>query len=546
MSAERNPSAVRNLRSLFENKQQDDPSPSTRGRSPIGRLGSSRDSNSSPLSRVRASFVSVDRSGHMAVPAEQGRDSSMSTKRESGGTTEDGSVVGKDAMNGTPSKPSIFGNGTGTKANESAVDTPAATPALKRTEVDIVSNSANAASKPNGLRKDHADQNESPTHLGRSGKTSETTGRATKPEQRLSHVFVSGLEDSPPARESKATPTLDKSKTDEPAPRDAQPGAAQITSQQTASAVSAKAARSTPKPSSVSTKAPTNASASFKSPVPAGQPKSPLSAKQRSPKAEPARVIDRKASRSSLTAPTAASVARAASSEKRESLPHRPQDATAKSRPREPTKTADVSSRLLAPTAASRARHEAETKAKPSAPAHKALPARPKPSSSSAKPTPRASHVAPVRPESRSSQPSSRRPAAPPDGSFLDRMTRPTASSTSRVHDKVEVKSPPRKKGSAPPKTNGVAKPGSKVVGRVKDAAGKVKEKVSGDVSRANGTNGIDHTDVQDAHDPDGKVNRLDHGAQAEGNSTPVPDPVDTAPGAALEATPAFGEQEIR
>ncbi|OQO12678.1 hypothetical protein B0A48_02141 [Cryoendolithus antarcticus] len=544
MSAERNPSAVRNLRSLFENKQQEDPSPSTRGRSPIGRLGSSRDSNSSPLSRVRASFVSVDRSGHMAVSAEQDRESSMSTKRESGGTTEDGSVAGKEVMNGTPSKASIFGNGT--KADESAVDTPAATPAAERTEADTMAGSIGAAIKPNGLPIDHASENESPATLDKPVRTAEATDRPPKAEQRLSHVFVNIQEDSQPVQEPTATSKAEQSKTESSGPIDAQAGAAQSTPQQTPAPAASKAAKSPSKPSSVSTKSSSKVPASLKSPVPANQPKSPLSAKQRSPKSDSARVIDRKASRSSLTAPTAASVARAASSEKRESLAHKTHDTTAKSRPREPTKAADVSSRLLAPTAASRARHEAETTAKPSAPAHKALPARPKPSSSSAKPTPRGSLAAPARPESRSSQPASRKAAAPPDGSFLDRMTRPTASSASRVHDKVEVKSPPRKKGSAPSKPNGMANTGSKVVDKIKDAAGKVKERVTGDEAKATGVNGYANEHAHDAHGVEAKVNGVDHRAEQEGTATPVTNSGDTAAGAALEATPAFGEQEIR
>nr|OQO25052.1 hypothetical protein B0A51_07431 [Rachicladosporium sp. CCFEE 5018] len=544
MSAERNPSAVRNLRSLFENKQQEDPSPSTRGRSPICRIGSSRDSNSSPLSRVRASFVSVDRSGHMAVPAEQGRESSMSAKRESGGTTEDGSVVGKDVMNGTPSKPSIFGNGT--KADESAVDTPAATPAAERTEAETMPGSTGAASKPDGLPKDRASENESPATLNKPIKTSEATDRAPKSEQRLSHIFVNSQEDSQPAQEPTATPKPDRLKTESSGSIDAQAGAARSTPQQTPAPAASKAVKSPSKPSSVSTKSSTKVPASLKSPVLASQPKSPPSAKQRSPKSDSARVIDRRPSRSSLTAPTAASVARAASSEKRESLTHKTNDSTAKPRPREPTKAADISSRLLAPTAASRARHEAETASKSSVPAQKALPSRPKPSASSVKPTPRGSLAAPARPESRSSQATSRRPAAPPDGSFLDRMTRPTASSASRVHDKVEVKSPPRKKGSAPSKPNGVAKTGSKVVDKVKDAAGKVKEKVTGDQAKATVVNGDAHEHAQDSHGMEAKVNGVDHRAEQEGAATPVTNSGDTAAGAALEATPAFGEQEIR
>src|SRR4051812_43312197 len=55
----RSSSAVRNLRSLFENKataDNDDNSP--RGRSPSSRLGVS-DLNGRPLSKIRSSFIAV-------------------------------------------------------------------------------------------------------------------------------------------------------------------------------------------------------------------------------------------------------------------------------------------------------------------------------------------------------------------------------------------------------------------------------------------------------------------------------------------------------
>ncbi|KAK5736815.1 hypothetical protein LTR17_007140 [Elasticomyces elasticus] len=59
-SSERTSSAVRNLRSIFENKQQQDDQQKadTRGRSPIARLGSN---SGGPSPRVRSSFKILNR-----------------------------------------------------------------------------------------------------------------------------------------------------------------------------------------------------------------------------------------------------------------------------------------------------------------------------------------------------------------------------------------------------------------------------------------------------------------------------------------------------
>lgn len=147
---------------------------------------------------------------------------------------------------------------------------------------------------------------------------------------------------------------------------------------------------------------------------PASQPRTPLSPKVPSPAStvtspNPTTQAGKKTSRASLTAPTAASVARAAAADKAAASKH----AAPKPKPREVTKPLDVSSRLTAPTAASRAKHE------PAA----AAPAIPKPTTT-AKPktaTSKPARQSLARPESRGSQTSTRRPAGPVDSSFLER-----------------------------------------------------------------------------------------------------------------------------
>lgn len=86
-----------------------------------------------------------------------------------------------------------------------------------------------------------------------------------------------------------------------------------------------------------------------------------------------------------------------------------------------------------------------------------AAPAIAKPTTTTIKPKTAAPRQTPrqslARPESRSSQTqTSRRPAGPVDSSFLERMMRPTAASSSKTH-KVEAKAP--KQLSHRPRTNG-------------------------------------------------------------------------------------------
>ncbi|KAI7009272.1 hypothetical protein KC362_g17305, partial [Hortaea werneckii] len=82
MSTERSSSAVRNLRSIFENKGSDN-SPDGRGRSTSG-LSSEASNSSRPTSRIRANFVSVEPPKMSALAPEEGvGKGSAEGKRES-------------------------------------------------------------------------------------------------------------------------------------------------------------------------------------------------------------------------------------------------------------------------------------------------------------------------------------------------------------------------------------------------------------------------------------------------------------------------------
>lgn len=122
-----------------------------------------------------------------------------------------------------------------------------------------------------------------------------------------------------------------------------------------------------------------------------------------------------------------------------------------KPRPKSPTRPVRLSGSATAPTAASAAKLDAASAATAKSrdhvpsnpttlrqkPARASLPAGSKPIEKSRE-----------RPKTRLSTASSK----PSEGSFLDRMMRPTQSSSQKTHEKVEAKTPPKKTNGARPK----------------------------------------------------------------------------------------------
>lgn len=327
MSTERASSAVRNLRSLFENKASEN-SPDIRGRSPG--LLSRREDNKSPsslpprTSRIRASFVAVEPRFNMAAseetpskPAEVTentaselrRESSKGVRRASFSDNKDGVAAG--ALRETISTEQARRDEDSTVGEtipESAIESAAPTPMV---EVD------QQLSTP---KTDKPAENPDKPVTG-----AEEEPAAMKPADPASEEAVSGGKALAAGAEDLRKPE-DKKTT------------------QTSPAVTRAAVNG--KPSGIKTKEVSKTTSSIKSP--ASQPKTPIS--PASPK--PATQV-KKTSRASLTAPTAASVARAAAAEK---VAASSKQAAPKPKPREVTKP--VESRLTAPTAASRAKYE--------------------------------------------------------------------------------------------------------------------------------------------------------------------------------------------
>ena len=404
-----------------------------------------------------------------------------------------------------------------------------------------------------------ADENEPPANPDKPTTGVEEEQGALKPAMPVSEDAVSGGQGMPAVAEdlrpqNKAAETTPK-KTEQPQQATATPkSVSEIKS--TPQKRPGMSPRNSHMPEPVATGSPQKASeGSLKSPSafksPAKERKSSSSSKSTlSPTGTPKSSVVRNASRSSLVAPTAASSAR----ERRESTV-KPSAPAAK---RETTKPVNLPSHLTAPTAASRARQEVES-GKPST-GRPSVTARapPKQQISTSKPAARSSTA--TRPESRNTQQSAPRKSnttAAPSESFLERMMRPTAASASKTHDKpAETKSlPQRTKSSATkpvaPRTNGTAKPAAKSGSTSKplhptksteekpvkqepevnaDAEKKVEEKIE--------TNGkAEQTEMPDIPIP----------ATENGTATPQHGAENGQPaGAALESTPAFGEDQIR
>ena len=460
MSSEnRSSSAVRNLRSLFENKTSLDPnSPDVRGRSPSGSgsaVSSDKENSGGekrPTSNVRASFVPVELAGSKkmaAATADSVDGNGADLKRESSAGLRRGSFSGGDGLS-----------------------------ELRKTvsaEQDRIAIPETAVEVDESLLVEQVDK--PPANPDKPVTGAEEEPSEMKPPDPKDADAVSGGEALPPVTEDLRQSTPSKASPSKTSPSETSPSKASPS--KAAKKPDAKKPRTNGKPAAISTKASSKASSStMKSPV--SQPKTPISAKSpassskpETPKSTSRKAPTKKASRISLTAPTAASMAHTkGASDKPANSKTSP---TSRPKPREVTRPVNLPSHLTAPTASSRARHDPEpasTSTSTTSNLRSSTTSRPKPHTSSARQTPRSSLAPQHRPESRGSQTTARRSIVPADGSFLERMMRPTASSASKTHEKVEANTPPKTKdGASKLKVNGhPTKP--PVKSRVSKAAG--------------------------------------------------------------------------
>lgn len=212
-----------------------------------------------------------------------------------------------------------------------------------------------------------------------------------------------------------------------------------------------------------------------------------------------------------------------------------------KPQPKPTTQAVKLPSHLTAPTASSAAKHEKPEKGPPAtaAAASKAPKAAFRASLASAKPPTTATKSSLARSNStatKASRPSTSRSVAADEG-FLARMMRPTAASSSKVHEKTDVKStPPRRTGSIlRPRTNGHVK--GRTTQAEKALAGGPNE--SGDAAKVLKGSGS-AAPVKDDEATTGDV-------PAPANATSTPDNREgIVPSQSLAETPAFDVGNIR
>lgn len=302
------------------------------------------------------------------------------------------------------------------------------------------------------------------------------------PKDKVTSSDASRTKSSPSVKTPAKTPRGDKGS----AKQQSTPGTA---STQTKSP--SKSAKDSGRPAAISTTQAHTASPSVHSartPTSASRPKSSGTQISSTPTKSPRP----KGGRSSLTAPTASSVAKAKShvaddnraatiEPKSQAASGQPKSdrhgdvkssTSAKARPKSPTRAVKLPSHLTAPTASSAAKQEnaAQSSATSKSSArHSTINSLRASTNSGKPPASTRSSLAGSQSTSAKTASSSVHPPKPvvADGSFLSRMMRPTASSASKTHEKTEAKSPPRRQGSIlRPKTNGHAKSRSSKTGK--------------------------------------------------------------------------------
>ncbi|KAI9689064.1 MAG: hypothetical protein M1822_000801 [Bathelium mastoideum] len=477
-------SGVRNLRAMFENKE--DGASESRSRSPAG----SNASETRRTSRVRASFVSVEAgSGSQGETEEDDQHglkfqtqfptsistltqpksytdisipkapSSASARRPSFSLTDpqDSDKIAELKKSVSQEKEERKQSRVSEIIPESAIEsTPSASPAIKPRKDKAMGDFVNVLGT--GLKNSTSPPKDTPgTNPDKAISGVEETPVAMKPTDPKDAIAVSGSEALPPPAEpvselsaetSQASPaTNDDSATGSSSKANAvrakpvvKPNGTAVKSQASAKSTDSKP---TSKPPSARPSATSAKPSSTVKPTGAGAtPKSPSTRQSRTSLESTKSAASTKSS--AAARPTAASAAKKAESALTAG-DH------AKAKPRSPTRPVKLPSHLTAPTASSAAKH-GDTPSAPSATARKPAP---RPSAGVAKPAaPRRDAPRQSLSSTNNAKPSeSRTSARAPDDSFLARMTRPTASSASKTAEKQDVKSsPPKRSGSIRPK----------------------------------------------------------------------------------------------
>ena len=561
-----NPSGgVRNLLARFEAKTENTPPPS-RGRSPVS-SERGRSTSSRPLSKVRTSFVAVERSGQLGpilgvrklsegemAPAANGLgDTKDAAARSDDGHKQSPTANGQanvEAVHATVPLPGVAEEETGNTAKEDtplstdskAIEASVASPMAPKDELE--GDESVNASEASPLARKSATANIT-ENVEENGGTEEVenVGDILKgsPFESGSHSKVNGSPKKDmavkksPTKAASPKKSSTKGKTDssaKPPPND-KDSASKAT-------ISRPSSISTKKDGATSSKAPLSAKSgdSKNSPKISSAPKTPSTSTSREPTAKttsppqpvpksspkanskdrvgtsfkPSSEATKQPAKASLTNGTSSGTAKLSTStgdptKKPASVPSKPQ-------PKSPTRPMRVPAAATSSTAASTAKlggvpSRSPSRASTTTTARKApLPKRDMPASKPRPLTNTSSTTAPIRKKvSRPSlPPQSHEPGKPrtsiaPDESFLARMMRPTAASASKVSEKVETRSPPRKTSGSYHPTSHVAshtlkpKRKSEIKGGMKEEDKDVIEDKKSGGTTAQGTTGSEGKD---------------------------------------------------
>ena len=498
MSAGISPSGVASLRARFESKDEST-SPPSRGRSPAGSLSVTGDAPH-PISKVRTSFISVDPSGQMGdlhPPEEFGTkvhamnadgagefttngeagkpktngvdlDSQDSIKKEGNIAEQTTPKISPEKKDSTaPGSPSIMDsappNTDPDKLKSDAEDKVAAIPPSDTKEVTAASDSASPNGEPiplgSILKGSPFEQDASKSEASKVGESSVSAEPAQSSEKQAPGPSTPIIYGEPKDALTHYAGLQSKAKKTPRPPPGGKSSAPQLGS---STRGKSEHKLQTPTPSAPST--PKNAATPSKQPI---NNRSPKPATSKEPRKEAPRDKGKtfetfeRLSRPSV-APKAPAAAPKPPSKPAKKPPSRSPPSLTKPRPRSPTRPARLPSSATAPTAASAAKLDtasaATAKSRDSVPSNSTS-VRHKPARTSLPAVSKPAENAKDKLKSRLSTASSK----PPEGSFLDRMMRPTQSTSQKTHEKVEAKTPPKKANGARPKRKSDASEKAKI-----------------------------------------------------------------------------------
>ncbi|KAL1858616.1 hypothetical protein Plec18170_002818 [Paecilomyces lecythidis] len=431
MSGTPSAGGVRSLLAKFENQSQNDnTSPPSRGRSPAG---SDNSGNGRPLSKVRASFIAVENVG---------RSGPFGGLRKS----NDGE---------TPLSPS--------RLRSSEVDDPYSTiTAMSEKENNVPPNNGSGDNvKPDEKRPESNGSSEARSALGNILKGSPPPEKSQPQDTPTAVSTEVPIADEKPQPAEKIESVAEKESAT-PKPATKEPSNLSLPRDNSSSKLNGKTSPTRPAKSPV----PSRTQKSTTTSASQSATKNTNAGKQPSGK-EPTKTVAAKPSRPSLNPPakiTSRSTPNSTPSRDSAKKTTTKSSPNGKARSKSPTRPVRLPASATAPTASSAAKTGAASRSpsraqtpssgltrKPSTLKKDATGASPRvPASNVPRQPSRASLASPGsdRPKSRTSNVGTK----PVDDSFLARMMRPTASSASKTHEKVEAKTPPRTRSTRTPR----------------------------------------------------------------------------------------------